>query len=142
MLTSEIENELKDIKNFLGVFPLDRIPQLTSNCSCVINTDPSNKPGQHWVSILVQNDFGFYFDSFGLPPLQKEFITSLNKHCVKGWTYNPTTLQSFNGITCGHYCIMYIKLRQKMLTHCEIIKMFTKEKIVNDILVKNLIKFL
>ena len=42
----------------------------------VCNTDPIHKPGEHWVTIYIDNDLREeYFDSyFGMPPLFNEFV--------------------------------------------------------------------
>ena len=45
----------------------------------VCNTDPSDKPGQHWVCIHVEDGHGEYFDSFGRRPTTL-FERYLNRH--------------------------------------------------------------
>lgn len=141
MQTSDINQSLNRLPNFLGTFPCDQIPKFKLNCSCVINTDPSSKPGRHWVAIFVQDGVAEYFDSYGLPPLNQYFYQAL-KTAPGGWHWNHTTFQSMQGITCGHYCILYLKLRQKGLSICKITQLFTNVKPVNDLISKNLIKFI
>jgi hypothetical protein len=49
---------------FQGVFRVDTLPDGPRLLVC--NTDPSIKPGKHWVAIFVDlNGRGEYFDSFG-----------------------------------------------------------------------------
>ena len=61
MNTSQIKYALEQDpltrKIFRGVFPSDKLPQTIEKypCGSVANTDPSNKPGTHWVA--------FYFPS-------------------------------------------------------------------------------
>ena len=42
-------------KTFCGVFPCDKLPQTIDKypCGFVANTDPSSKPGTHWISIWI-----------------------------------------------------------------------------------------
>lgn len=44
----------------------------------IINTDPSTKPGQHWVSIYYLGNSAFYFDSFGY---QNNIEYEIKKYC-------------------------------------------------------------
>jgi hypothetical protein len=75
---------------FQGVFSSDMLPP--NPCLLVCNTDPSNKPGRHWIAIHLDDDDGSgeYFDSFGKPP-NKHFENYMNKHCRK-WIFNQRQL--------------------------------------------------
>lgn len=76
----------------------------------IINLDPSDLPGSHWVTVcLYKTSSGDkvleYFDSYGsLPP---EFETP------RGWNlrYSLVPLQSVFSTTCGHYCVFFTDLR-------------------------------
>ena len=70
MDTLTIKKLLKSYNCFKGVFPCDRVPYKAKlPLNIIINTDPSNKPGTHWVCVSIdKNGRGFYFDSFGFPP--------------------------------------------------------------------------
>jgi hypothetical protein len=63
MNTGQIELILRrNIDNFDGVFSRDRLPDKPRLLVC--NTDPSSRPGQHWIAIYVGEDGrGEYFDS-------------------------------------------------------------------------------
>ena len=54
-----------------GVFARDEIPDLKHlqrPFALVFNTDPHDKPVQHWLAIYGQSDGTLeYFDSFGMP---------------------------------------------------------------------------
>ena len=85
--TQEIDNMLKPIlkKQYIGTLPADFnkfLPKkLPRKFSFVMNTDPSNKQGKHWVSVIVdlKNDMSVeYFDSFGLSP-SKKFMKEIKK---------------------------------------------------------------
>ena len=112
MDTLMIRKLLKSYKCFKGVYSLDMIPfdeELPINI--IVNTDPSYKPGEHWVCICInRSGIGEYFDSFGLPPLKREIFNFLEKKC-KRWNYNRMSLQNIASQTCGNYCVLYIIYR-------------------------------
>ena len=52
---------------FQGVFSADTLPEKPR--LLVGNTDPSDKPGNHWIAVFVDSTGrGEYFDSFGRKP--------------------------------------------------------------------------
>lgn len=55
-------------KKFIGVFPYDMIPlnRFKIGTCMIINTDPHNMPGEHWVAIYRAGPRLYYFfDSYG-----------------------------------------------------------------------------
>lgn len=84
MEASEINEQLKNYPKLVETFARTQIPKkLSRSHGMVVNTDPSWKQGEHWVSIFIdENGYGEYFDSFGFPPLKKEVISFLSKNCV------------------------------------------------------------
>jgi hypothetical protein len=88
MDTKTIDKRLSNEKYYFGTFARDRIPKakLKSHGALIVNTDPSIKEGEHWVAMMINEDgTGEYFDSYGLPPLQQDFITFMNKNSSSGW---------------------------------------------------------
>ncbi len=77
-----LRNDAKCRPLFLGVFPKDLLPQVDQTPILIVcNTDPHDKPGEHWIAIYVENEsYGEYFDSFGLEPTE-HFKTFMNVHC-------------------------------------------------------------
>ena len=75
--------------SFQGVYSRNELPIMAPTTSLyVCNTDPNHKLGEHWVTIYIENNRrGEYFDSFGMPPLFKEFVTFLDNN-TKSWTRN------------------------------------------------------
>ena len=85
----------------------------------IFNTDPHNKPGQHWISLFINIQKGdiFFFDSTGddSPPEIKKLINRIKK---QGFAMNPPikfTIDSNEGIEhqygnteCGVYSIFFI----------------------------------
>ena len=71
----------------------------------IINTDTSDKPGEHWVAIYFRNnDEAIYFDSYGLPPLE-DYILQFIQRNTRHWIYHKELLQSPWSRVCGMYCI-------------------------------------
>ncbi|TNC95735.1 MAG: ADP-dependent glucokinase [Rhodocyclaceae bacterium] len=95
---------------FLGVFAADRIPKrITTFPACfVINTDPSYKPGEHWVACYCATPKTVeFFDSYGFPPQSYEYI----QLPITPTVFNKVSFQSVRSAACGHYCIYYLCCR-------------------------------
>ena len=97
MNTEEIDRILRRLcaRDFDGVFSVDNLPDRPRLLVC--NTDPSYRPGRHWVAICVKDGRGEYFDSFGRRP-SVEFERYINRHC-RYWTFNDK--QSVVSQFCG-----------------------------------------
>lgn len=139
MNTKEIYSALSHLEDFLGVFSSNQIPFVDKKPSAfVINTDPSDKPGKHWVAVYHKsNGEAEYFDSFGLPPLTPDILKHLEDNAFH-WHYNPTILQHYSSNTCGKYCILFLLLRSRGYSFCSIVNFFTKQLRSNDKLVHSL----
>lgn len=126
MNTKEINTILRHIKSFLGAFPCDQLPKIKKRpASLVVNTDDSNKPGEHWIAIYLPLDGSAeYFDSFGLPPLRNHILTFLYEQSDGFIIYNNQTLQNIASSSCGLFCISYIKMREKHYSFCDVISHF------------------
>jgi len=133
MNTEEIVRVLSPAcgKDFDGVFSADTLPEKPH--LLVVNTDPSNRPGRHWICMFVEDDYGEYFDSFGQPPTAN-FERYLNRHC-RSWTFNNKQLQSVISQFCGHYCIFYCIRRSRGVDMRKIVSSFTADTALNDVLV-------
>jgi hypothetical protein len=142
MNTREVANPLRmDCYlsiGFDGVFASDCIPTMCDpKCAMVLNTDPQDQEGEHWVCIYIENGVGEYFDSYGLPPLIKSFQEFLDKNCgPNGWTYNTKAFQAMDSDVCGHYCMWFLGERARGRTMDDIKRQFSKNCKKNDKLVK------
>lgn len=140
MKTNEIDAILSKILsrshiNFLGVFPKDLLPsfQNIKFPACLVsNTDPSSKPGTHWVAIYLESPTIIeFFDSYGLHPSVYGFTFSVVK-------YNHSQLQSLTSNLCGQYCIYYLYKRSRC--SCVFSKEFSTNSDWNDIQVSKWFK--
>ena len=135
MNTDQIVRILKHVNKFQGVFSADTLPDYPRLLVC--NTDPSTKPGIHWIAIYVNDGRGEYFDSFGRPP-EGVFETYMNRHCTV-WTFNKRQLQSIISSFCGFYCCVYCICRSRELDLPRIVSMFTNDTGFNDYIVHRFI---
>ena len=121
-----IKKLLRKYKCFKGVFPSDKLPfseKLPLNI--IVNTDPSDRPGQHWIAISINNvGRGYYFDSFGFPPLVENIYKFINLKSTKGWSYNKKQIQDIKATTCGKYCILFIIFTCNNMNHKKFIDIF------------------
>lgn len=97
-------------KYFKGVYSANNIPGYvcTYPAAYIFNTHPKHKPGEHWVSVYFSaKKEGTYFDSFGLPPIDKRVLRFLQKNTTK-WTYSNKVLQHPFSFLCGGFCIYFL----------------------------------
>ena len=102
---------------WLGVFARDELPDLRHMqrpFALVVNTDPHDKPGQHWLAIYGPSDKPLkFFDSFGMLPSNYGFYTSFGYSCI--------SLHSFSSALCGNYTIYFIFYRSRSVSFNKII---------------------
>ena len=126
---------------FLGVFACDRLPSSIDKSRptlLVCNTDTHDMPGEHWISIYIEDSsYAEYFDSFGGPP-EAPFRTFLHRHCAR-WIYADRHLQSVISRFCGHYCIFYCLHRARGKNLNAIGNMLTYDTGLNDYLIHNFV---
>ena len=115
METNQINRELNGINEFIGTFACDQLnlkKKLPRPFALVINTDKISERGEHWTAIFAQiNGEPEYFDSFGFPPLIKEVQMFLDLNCSNHWYYSSNSIQHPFSMTCGQFCIKFIKHR-------------------------------
>ena len=123
---------MRSIAFFDGVFSIDRLPDHPRLLVC--NTDPSDKPGRHWIAIYVDDDGrGDFFDSFGRAP--SDYLERyMNRNCLS-WNFNDRQLQSIVSKFCGHYCIYFCILRTRGVDMRKIVRTFSSDTGLNDMLV-------
>ena len=141
MNTIELANVMsKLIRNgqFLGVFPSDLLPRERCSVplSLIVNTDPSNKPGQHWVAIHVFKDrTGYFFDSFGNPPDSNLFPASIMNFFKTNCTFvssSARAVQSRTSDACGHHCVFFLYNVSRGRSYQCLMKMYSVNNEQND----------
>jgi hypothetical protein len=112
----------------------------------VINTDPSNRPGEHWVALWISPTGRVYwFDSYGFPPsfYDEKLSDFCNRFSGKQIWFNSHMLQSTLTDVCGEYVVMFIYLNSIDMTPIQILSLFTTNRpYENDRLVIDMMKSL
>ena len=110
-----LENQIKSGKTKIGI---------------IFNTDPHNKPGQHWISMFIniKKKQIFFFDSTGDKP-SSEIMVLVNRIKDQGLSFNPKIVFKFDSNTgiehqygnteCGIYSLFFIvhMLEDKLTDH-------------------------
>ena len=141
MDTEEINEKLKKYRDcFVGTYPCDLLPKVVQRPAAIIaNTDPAHKPGEHWVALwLNANGTGEYFDSFGLPPLNSNILRYIREECPNGVTHLNVMLQNVLSITCGNYCVLYVKMKCLGFSLDEFLQLFSRFTLSNDKVIEKL----
>ncbi len=137
MNSVQIENTIQNIaeitQSFRGVYSSDTLPfhnQLNGVYIC--NTDPSNKPGTHWVALFLNgNQSNEYFSSLKQEPLPifHSFLNHRFKSCQK-------QLQNSFSASCGVWVIFYVILKCCFISLEQIENLFGTDSFFNEILLK------
>ena len=134
---SEIERALRSDRitgeKFVGVFASDSLPKDKEYPGAyIVNTDPSSKPGQHWIAFFLPEPGRIeVFDSFGKDPVT--YSTDFAKWIGKDHVQNSRkTLQSNSTTVCGNFCLFFILLRCYDVTFKDIASILTSNTALND----------
>ena len=95
---------------FNGIFALDHLDRINSTPGLVIvNTDPENKPGRHWLLFFFNIDETVdFFDSLGKSPYSYPvFIVNFMMKWAKQVKFSTERVQPEGSALCGHYCLYY-----------------------------------
>ena len=109
----QIINRIPLLKfRYLGSFPSDYVPTLDNDTFAIINTQPSNMQGEHWIMIANFRHELYFADSLG----RKGYSFLNNQHYKQ---MMPAPLQSHPSV-CGFYTIYaafhLFKFRQAEIT--------------------------
>lgn len=126
--------------NFYGVFSSDtllNVDIIKYPASLIVNTDESNKAGEHWVAFHFPSKLAYaeYFDSYGLLPLKISFY----KFLPAKFKYSTHMIQNLFSKTCGEHCIYFLNKRSTGMSMQHIISTYTTDTLDNDNKVKNYI---
>jgi len=112
------------------------------NGNFIVNlaSDNDGSNGTHWVTLIVRDNYSFYFDSFGcLPPEEIKIFVSEAKKPIY---YNTFEIQDLNSSLCGFYCIAILNFitthrDEYLLTSCnDFINLFVENTKLNGIILK------
>ena len=148
LTTLDLENFInnyadKNTKNaFLGIFPINLLPAKIPHhlpILFVVNTNPSNLPGQHWKAVYVSKDRnGEVFDSLAMP-IDLRLEHWMNKFCRK-WTVSKLILQNPFSPSCGAYVLYYILSRLCFNSLNACLAPFNENVLMNDRIVEEFVQ--
>jgi len=96
---------------YSGTFPVDLLPRFRPTktpCFIIVNLDPSNKPGSHWVLIFfpiktsVSRGCTFLFDSLGASAETQDVLAPFFK---SSYRFNRLKLQDNQSKSCGYFVL-------------------------------------
>ena len=135
MYTSQLKRALernRDTRHlWRNVVASDMLPRRIPKRPGIIiaNTDPSTRPGQHWVAYYFTDSCVTYFDSYGRAPASKMMRLRKNQR------YFGRRIQG-TGNMCGEYCLYFVlTMIYNLNFDC-----FGTDLEANDRLVKRLVK--
>lgn len=95
-------------KEFGGVFASDRLPNLKHiYTSFIVNLDPHDKPGSHWVALYFKKSICYYFCSYGTSPSNLNIVNFIKRNS-KTVEWNVNLYQSLTTKTCGKFCLYFL----------------------------------
>ena len=112
---------------FHGTVAYDRLPKKPSRVPCgyIVNTDPHDQPGRHWLGVWTDGNVCEVMDSFALPLENYETTQPLQEWIAKHWKYHVTngkSLQALNSKSCGDYALLYLKEKARGRTLSDFFK--------------------
>ena len=142
MNTLEIEGLLSSHPHasrlFEGVFPCDLLPHKIDpgrRCIFIINTDKSNRSGEHWVAVYFEGSGrAQYFDSFGLPPLVGDIENFIARNCAM-FVYNNRHIQNFLSSCCGLYVVYFTQQKSLGVSFSKLLSIFNTTNLYNNDLI-------
>lgn len=111
-LDSVLRSDPYSANLYRGTYARDDFPKNAVRKGLYIcNTDKRSEPGTHWIACyLTKSGDNLYFDSFGLEPYLPEFKSVLLSRPNSAVSYCQASLQSYDTVTCGHYCLIFCLL--------------------------------
>lgn len=134
-------------KYFGGVFAADKAPRDIDSYpkAFVVNTDPSDEPGEHWLGVWFNDKESVeFYDSYAMPP--HYYSKNIQRFVRRPMLQDiPWALQEYDSSTCGDYALYFLMMRAKGQHIPTIMKQFSRHDYVNNDLkvvrhIKNFIK--
>ena len=123
---------------FYRTVPCDRLPRTLPDegpSAFIVNTDPHDEPGTHWIALWTRGNVCEILDSYALP--LKTYVTAeplqewLDRH-FKYLVSNGMSLQSLFSQSCGGYTLMYLIDRAEGRSMDYFLDRFKKKDYVNN----------
>ena len=105
-----------------GVYSRINLPKTTKKGAYAINLDEYENTGTHWVSLFVKTNEVIYFDSFGIEHNPNKINKFIGNSDIKSNTF---TIQAYDSIMCGYFCIKFINYILKGKTLLDYTNLFS-----------------
>lgn len=142
-LTAIMEKDRYAKEKFIGVYAADFLRKLkiTQLPVCFIgNTDPSWKPGTHWLAFYIDHGNNLeFFDSYGQHPSRYPIVSEFISSYAGKIKMNNFQVQSYSSSTCGQFCLYFLLWRCRDISFSRIVNSFDRCTHANDILVTTFI---
>ena len=118
---------------YQGAYPHNRLHtlHLSLPAMLVVNTDPHNLPGKHWISIYINaNRQGEVFDSLA-SPLSNHIIRFMNTW-TRHWVTNSNMYQHPLSQACGIFVIYHLTNRLYYPSLSTVLQTFSANMIENE----------
>ena len=130
-----IQNKLKKINQFKGVFPINHLNksllEKDENIFLIINTDSCRGVGLHWFILEKYKGKIYIFDSLGSILNNYKIIKRILKK-----NHNKSQIQDVTSSSCGEFCLLFINLRLIGFSYNEILSFFDKNVEYNEKILK------
>ena len=134
-------------ERFYGTEACDKLPRNPRKdvaVGYIVNTDPHDKPGRHWIALWTSGQTCEVMDSYALPLSVYDTTELLRDWLEKHWKYvvmNTRSLQSLYSQSCGDYALMYLRDRARGRFMRDFVDRFSKHDYVhNDHKVSQMLK--
>ena len=106
---------------FNGVYSRDNLPRINDG-AYVINLDEYYDIETHWFALYLQNNDVTYFYSFRVEHFPKEIRIFISNKNIK---VNIFSIQKYDSIMCGYFCIGFIDFMLAGKTLIEFTNLFS-----------------
>ena len=140
---NQINKSLEKVKRYQGSFALDELKEIKvfkQPTFAIINLDPREATGVHWIAIAIYFKDIYICDSLGgLIPNQNfpfQLVEFLHNLSVTRNLHITKQLQPDSSYLCGLYCITFINQMSKSNSFYDFIALFSRNLYQNDVIVQ------
>ena len=128
-----INNVMRDIENFYGVYSSDNMKDpMSYPAYLIVNFSPSFSPGTHFIAMIFDEEKNCtYFDPLGLetaPKIIQDFMKKKSKKVEK--IHRP--IQNPFSSYCGFYCMLAIMIHANKMSISSTLRDFPLISLRND----------
>ena len=124
---------------YYGAVPCDRLPKTLPQdegpTAYIVNTDPHDEPGTHWIAVWthrnvceVMDSYAVSLDVYGTAEPLKEWMDRHFKYQI----HNGKSFQSIFSQSCGDYALMFLIDRAEGRSMSEFLNRFESRRFVEN----------